>query len=182
MGSGSHPAQVLALQTQSPTHPPTHTIVWNYIRTGSGKLVCGAHSCCINIYKTCWWTLQMSKCLLFRLLCQYLLSTSPMHILQGFCLFGGLVLGWKPSRHSWAGGRQGSAAGRSRRTPTLGEAHSLGNACAMGHYGTIFPTSGYFIPWWSYLCCGVTNASWATALSKGERGSGGWFFSLPVRT
>lgn len=90
--SGYTPALAL-FPTYSVTAPRTHTTVWNYIRAGSGKLVCGAHSCCINIYKTCWWTLQMSKCLLFRLLCQYLLRTGSMGILQGFCLFGGLVLG-----------------------------------------------------------------------------------------
>lgn len=80
--------------TLSHSQPPAHTLsMQNYVRTSSGKLVCGAHSCCINIYKTFQWTLQMSKCLLFRLLCQYLLSISFMGIQQGSCLSGSNVTG-----------------------------------------------------------------------------------------
>lgn len=99
--------------------PSTHTTVWNYIRAGSGKLVCGAHSCCINIYKTCWWTLQMSKCLLFRLLCQYLLRTGSMGILQGFCLFGGLVLGMEIQQAFLSRWTASPTARSPRRSPSL---------------------------------------------------------------
>lgn len=80
--------------TLSHSQPRAHTLsVQNYVRTSSGKLVCGAHSYCINIYKTFQWTLQMSKCLLFRLLCQYLLSISFMGIQQGSCLSRSNVTG-----------------------------------------------------------------------------------------
>lgn len=61
-------------------------------------LVCSAHSCCVNIYKTLPWTLQMSKCLLCRRLCQYSLSTS----LTGTrtCLSGSRRHGCKPACRS----------------------------------------------------------------------------------
>ena len=90
-----HPAPAVSpVCTLSRSQLPAHTLpMQNYVRTSSGKLVCGAHSCCINIYKTFQWTLQMSKCLLFRLLCQYLLSISFMGIQQGSCLSGSYVTG-----------------------------------------------------------------------------------------
>lgn len=68
------------------------------VRASPGPLVCSAHSCCVNIYKTLPWTLQMSKCLLFRRLCQYSLSTS----LTGTrtCLSGSRRRGCKPACRS----------------------------------------------------------------------------------
>lgn len=59
-----------------------------------GKLVCCPSPSRINIYKIFQWTLQMSKCLLFRLLCQYLLTISYMGNPQRSCTVLSFV--WKP--------------------------------------------------------------------------------------
>lgn len=58
-----------------PGHPrPRHPR--RMMSARAGQLVFAARPHCVNTDKTFQWTLQMSKCLLFRVLCQYLLSIS----------------------------------------------------------------------------------------------------------
>lgn len=134
-------------RSQQPAHTPS---MQNYVRTSSGKLVCGAHCCCINIYKTFQWTLQMSKCLLFRLLCQYLLSISFMGIQQGSCLSGSSVTGdGNPACASeqvevlWAGlSSRGFWKTRSRDAKPGEHLHSWNGAILFFH-SFVFNDSGF---------------------------------------
>ena len=81
------PAPALRPRPLGCAQPPAGTLsTQDGVGGGSGPLVRTTHSRCVNIYKTFLWTLQMSKCLLFRLLCQYLLSVSFTGVRQGPCL------------------------------------------------------------------------------------------------